>query len=320
MVTNNQLKDEVKVFSLSSNKPLAEAIVKELGIDLGECTIKTFSDGEIQINIEETVRGYDTYIIQSTNDPSDQHLMETLIMLDAFKRASAKTINVVMPYFGYARQDRKTRSREPITAKLIADLIEKAGATRVMAMDLHATQVQGFFDIPVDHLNGQPILADYFIEKNLDDVVVVAPDHGSVKRARSFAERLNAPIAILDRRGPRDTVEHGHLSVVGDVENQTCILIDDIVDTGRRISTGAEVLIKSGAKEVYATCTHAVLSGIAKQNIDLSPIKELVATDTIHISDDKRFKKLTVLSTAELFAEAIRRVHFEEPVSSLFNY
>lgn len=308
----------MKIFSLSSNRPLAEEIAQNLGVELGKCTIKTFSDGEIQINIEESVRGYDTYIIQSTNDPSDQHIMELLIMLDAFKRASAKTINVVIPYYGYARQDRKTKAREPITAKLIADLIEKAGATRVMSMDLHATQTQGFFDIPVDQLNAIPILARYFSEKKLEDVVVVAPDHGSVKRARQFADRIHAPIAILDRRGPRE-LDTSHLSVVGEIENKVAILIDDIIDTGRRISTGAKALIENGANEVYAACTHPVLSGIAIEYINESPIKELIVTNTILIGQEKWSDKITPLSTAPLFSDAIIRVHREEPVSPLFN-
>ena len=310
---------EMKVFSLSSNKGLAKDIAQHLGVGLGELSIKTFSDGEIQINVEESVRGFDIYIVQSTNDPADQHIMELLILLDAFRRASAKTINVVIPYYGYARQDRKTKSREPITAKLISDIIEKAGADRVICMDLHAAQVQGFFHIPVDHLSGLPILAPYFIEKNLEDVVVVAPDHGSVKRARQFADILHAPIAILDRRGPRD-LDHPLVSVVGDIKDKTVILLDDIIDTGRRVSKGATALHINGAKEIYAACTHPVLSGIATHYIDESPIKEMVLTDTIAISQDNLSDKMTVLSTAPIFADAIKRVHLEKPVSSLFNY
>ncbi|HHU20804.1 MAG TPA: ribose-phosphate pyrophosphokinase [Bacilli bacterium] len=309
----------MKVFSLSSNKGLAKDIAKHLGVEVGKLSIKTFSDGEIQINVEESVRGFDIYIVQSTNDPSDQHIMELLILLDAFRRASAKTINIVIPYYGYARQDRKTKSREPITAKLIADIIEKAGADRVICMDLHAAQVQGFFHIPVDHLSGLPIIAPYFVEKHLEDVVVVAPDHGSVKRARQFADILHAPIAILDRRGPRE-VDHPLVSVVGDIKDKTVILLDDIIDTGRRVSTGAKALHSNGAKEIYAACTHPVLSGIARQYIDESPIKEMVLTDTIAISQDRLSNKMTVLSTAALFADAIKRVHLEKPVSSLFNY
>lgn len=310
---------EMKVFSLSSNKSLAKGIAELLGLELGKLSIKTFSDGEIQINVEESVRGFDIYIVQSTNDPSDQHIMELLILLDAFRRASAKTINVVIPYYGYARQDRKTKSREPITAKLIADMIEKAGADRVIVMDLHASQVQGFFHIPVDHISGLPIIAPYFIEKNLENVVVVAPDHGSVKRARQFADMLHAPIAILDRRGPRE-VDHPLLSVVGDIKDKTVILLDDIIDTGRRVSTGAKALHEHGAKEIYAACTHPVLSGIATQYIDESPIKEMVLTDTIFIQPEYRSDKMTILSTAPIFADAIKRVHLEKPVSSLFNY
>lgn len=310
-------KEEIKIFSLSSNPGLAEEIAMLSGLELGDCSVKTFSDGEIQINIEESVRGCDTYVIQSTCDPADQHIMELLIMLDALKRASAKTVNVVIPYYGYARQDRKTKAREPIVAKLIADLIQKAGASRVISLDLHATQAQGFFDLPVDQLAGIPILATYFMDKHFDDVVVVAPDHGSVKRARQFADRLHAPIAILDRRGPRD-VDSSQLNVVGDIEGKTAILIDDIVDTGRRITMGAKTLMENGAKEVYATCTHPVLSGIAKQNIDDSPIKELVVTNSIHIPDEKHSEKITQLSVAPLFADAISRVHNQESVSSLF--
>jgi len=318
-VATHDFSKEMKVFSLSSNKSLAKDIAKHLGVGLGDLSIKTFSDGEIQINVEESVRGFDIYIVQSTNDPADQHIMELLILLDAFRRASAKTINVVIPYYGYARQDRKTKSREPITAKLISDIIEKAGADRVICMDLHASQVQGFFHIPVDHLSGLPILAPYFIEKNLEDVVVVAPDHGSVKRARQFADILHAPIAILDRRGPRD-LDHPLVSVVGDIKDKTVILIDDIIDTGRRVSKGATALHTNGAKEIYAACTHPVLSGIATHYIDESPIKEMVLTDTIAISQDNLSDKMTVLSTAALFADAIKRVHLEKPVSSLFNY
>lgn len=309
----------MKIFSLSSNRGLAKKIADQLGVELGELSIKTFSDGEIQINIEESVRGFDTYIVQSTNDPSDQHIMEMLILLDAFRRASAKTINLVIPYYGYARQDRKTKPREPITAKLISDIIEKAGADRVIAMDLHASQVQGFFHIPVDHLNGLPVIASYFKEKNLQDVVIVAPDHGSVKRARQFADVLHAPIAILDRRGPRE-VDHPLLSVVGDIKDKTVILLDDIIDTGRRLSTGAKALKENGAKEIYAASTHPVLSGIATHYIDESPIKEIVLTDTIEISEDKMSDKMTILTTASLFSNAIQRVHLEKPVSSLFNY
>ena len=313
------LKDRMKIFSLSSNKSLAKKIADHLGVELGQCSVKTFSDGEVQINVDESVRGFDTYIVQSTNDPSDQHIMELLILLDAFRRASAKTINVVIPYFGYARQDRKTKPREPITAKLISDIIEKAGADRVIAMDLHAAQVQAFFHIPVDHLNGVKVLASYFAEKELEDVVVVAPDHGSVKRARQFADIIHAPIAILDRRGPKK-VDHPLLSVVGDIEGKTAILLDDIIDTGRRISTGAKALKENGAKEVYAACTHPVLSGIATEYIDEAPIKEMVLTDTIVIPQEKRLDKMTVLSVAPLFSNAIKRVHLEKPVSSLFNY
>ncbi|CQR46368.1 Ribose-phosphate pyrophosphokinase [Paraliobacillus sp. PM-2] len=310
--------NELKIFTLSSNPILAEKIAEHTGVTLGDCSVKTFSDGEVQINIEESVRGCDVYVIQSTSDPANQHIMELLIMLDALKRASPKTINVVIPYYGYARQDRKTKAREPIAAKLIADLIEKSGASRVMSLDIHATQTQGFFDVPVDPLTGIPILAAYFSDKKLEDIVVVAPDHGSVKRARQFADRMEAPIAILDRRGPRD-VDASQLKVVGDIEGKTAIIIDDIVDTGRRVTTGAQALMDNGAKEVYATCTHPVLSGIATEKINASPIKELVITDTIPIPEEKWSNKMTQLSTAALFSEAILRVYRQESVSPLFD-
>lgn len=309
---------KLKVFALNSNVELAEEIVKNLGIQLGESSVKQFSDGEIQINIEESVRGHDVFVIQSTSEPVNETIMELLIMIDALKRASAKTINIVIPYYGYARQDRKARSREPITAKLIADLIEKAGATRVIALDIHAPQTQGFFDIPVDVLTGLRILANYFVQKQLEDVVVVSPDHGSVKRARQFADQLKAPIAIIDKRGPRD-VEAGEVNIVGDIEGKTTILIDDIVDTGRRVTGGARALLDNGAKEVYACSTHPVLSGPAVDNIRSSKIKELVVTNTIPLTEEKKIDKITQLTVAPLLSDAIMRVYEQQSVSPLFD-
>jgi len=252
-MSNQYLDPTLKIFSLNSNRSLSQEIAKEIGLELGKCSVSQFSDGEIQINIEESIRGCDVYVIQSTSEPVNKNLMELLIMIDALKRASAKTINIVMPYYGYARQDRKARAREPITAKLVANLIETAGATRVITLDLHAPQIQGFFDIPIDHLMGVPILADYFKEKEMDnnDLVIVSPDHGGVTRARRLADRLKAPIAIIDKRRPRPNVAEV-MNIVGNVEGKTAILIDDIIDTAGTITLAVNALIESGAKEVYA--------------------------------------------------------------------
>ncbi|EIT84186.1 ribose-phosphate pyrophosphokinase [Fictibacillus macauensis ZFHKF-1] len=308
----------LKVFTLNSNIELAEEIAKHIGIDLGKSSVTHFSDGEIQINIEESIRGSEVYIIQSTSNPVNQHLMELLIMIDALKRASAKTINVVIPYYGYARQDRKARAREPITAKLVANLLETAGATRVITIDLHATQIQGFFDIPVDQLLGVPILANYFENKKLDDIVVVSPDHGGVTRARKMADRLKAPIAIIDKRRPRPNVAEV-MNIVGNIEGKTAILIDDIIDTAGTITLAANALVENGAKEVYACCTHPVLSGPAMERIQNSHIKELVVTNTIVLPEEKRTDKVTQLSVAPLLGEAIIRVHEQLSVSKLFD-
>ncbi|MBY6038527.1 ribose-phosphate diphosphokinase [Fictibacillus nanhaiensis] len=308
----------LKVFTLNSNKELSKEIAQHIGIELGESSVTEFSDGEIQINIEESIRGCEVYVIQSTSDPVNQHLMELLIMIDALKRASAKTINVVIPYYGYARQDRKARAREPITAKLVANLLETAGATRVIAIDLHATQIQGFFDIPVDQLLGVPILANYFDNKNLDDIVIVSPDHGGVTRARKMADRLKAPIAIIDKRRPRPNVSEV-MNIVGNIEGKTAILIDDIIDTAGTITLAANALVENGAKEVYACCTHPVLSGPAMDRIQNSQIKELVVTNTIVLPEEKKIDKVTQLSVAPLLGEAIIRVHEQLSVSKLFD-
>ncbi|WNB92032.1 ribose-phosphate diphosphokinase [Bacillus sp. NEB1478] len=308
----------LKVFTLNSNKELSKEIAQHIGIELGESSVTKFSDGEIQINIEESIRGCEVYVIQSTSDPVNQHLMELLIMIDALKRASAKTINVVMPYYGYARQDRKARAREPITAKLVANLLETAGATRVIAIDLHAPQIQGFFDIPVDQLLGVPILANYFANKELDDIVIVSPDHGGVTRARKMADRLKAPIAIIDKRRPRPNVSEV-MNIVGNIEGKTAILIDDIIDTAGTITLAANALVENGAKEVYACCTHPVLSGPAMDRIQNSQIKELVVTNTIVLPEEKKIDKVTQLSVAPLLGEAIIRVHEQLSVSKLFD-
>jgi ribose-phosphate pyrophosphokinase len=312
------LNSNLKLFSLNSNPFLAQEIAKVIGVELGKCSVSRFSDGEIQINIEESIRGCDVYVIQSTSAPVNEHLMELLIMIDALKRASAKTINIVMPYYGYARQDRKARSREPITAKLVANLLETAGASRVITLDLHAPQIQGFFDIPIDHLMGVPILADYFRDKQLDDIVIVSPDHGGVTRARKMADRLKAPIAIIDKRRPKPNVAEV-MNIIGNVQGKTTILIDDIIDTAGTITLAANALAEHGAKEVYACCTHPVLSGPAIERIQNSKIKELVVTNTIAIPEEKKTNKIVELSVAPLIGEAIIRVHEEQSISALFD-
>ncbi|GAM16384.1 MULTISPECIES: ribose-phosphate diphosphokinase [Bacillaceae] len=318
-MSNQYLDPNLKVFSLNSNVELAQEIAKVIGVELGKCSVSQFSDGEIQINIEESIRGCDVYVIQSTSSPVNENIMELLIMIDALKRASAKTINIVMPYYGYARQDRKARAREPITAKLVANLLETAGATRVITLDLHAPQIQGFFDIPIDHLMGVPILADHFKSKELNgDVVIVSPDHGGVTRARKMAERLKAPIAIIDKRRPKPNVAEV-MNIVGNIEGKVAILIDDIIDTAGTITLAANALVENGALEVYACCTHPVLSGPAIERIENSKIKELVVTNSIALAEEKRVDKIHLLSVAPLIGEAIIRVHEEQSVSTLFD-
>lgn len=309
----------LKLFSLNANIPLAQEVAKSLGVELSRCSVKKFSDGEVSINIEESVRGCEVFVIQSTSDPVNDNLMTLLIMIDALRRASVDTINVVIPYYGYARQDRKARSREPITAKLIANLLQVAGADRIIALDLHALQIQGFFDIPVDHLMAAPIIANYFKKKipDMEDVVVVSPDHGGVTRARKLADALNTPIAIIDKRRPKPNVAEV-MNIVGNIEGKTCILIDDIIDTAGTITLGAKALKERGAKEVYASCSHAVLSGQALERIEESPIKELVYANTIHIPEEKKLDKMVPLCVGDLIAKAIYRIHHNEPVSVLF--
>jgi len=318
-MTNQYLDPNLKVFTLNSNKTLAQEIAKVIGVELGKCSVDRFSDGEVQINIEESIRGCDVYVIQSTSAPVNEHIMEVLIMIDALKRASAKTINVVIPYYGYARQDRKARAREPITSKLVANLLETAGATRVITLDLHAPQIQGFFDIPTDQLMGVPILADHFSNREFSsDIVIVSPDHGGVTRARKMAERLKAPIAIIDKRRPRPNVAEV-MNIVGNIEGKTAILIDDIIDTAGTITLAANALVENGAVEVLACCTHPVLSGPAIERIQNSQIKELVVTNSIELPEEKRIDKIVELSVAPLIGEAIIRVHEEQSVSTLFD-
>lgn len=290
-MSNEYFDPKLKIFSLNSNRELAEEIAKEVGIELGKSSVTHFSDGEIQINIEESIRGCHVYVIQSTSNPVNQNLMELLIMIDALKRASAATINIVMPYYGYARQDRKARSREPITAKLVANLIETAGATRMITLDMHAPQIQGFFDIPIDHLNAVRLLSDYFSERHLgDDLVVVSPDHGGVTRARKMADRLKAPIAIIDKRRPRPNVAEV-MNIVGNVEGKVCIIIDDIIDTAGTITLAAKALREAGATKVYACCSHPVLSGPAMKRIEESPIEKLVVTNSIALPEENGLTK-----------------------------
>ena len=306
---------ELKIFSGSSNRPLAEKIAKYVGLPLGKMELGRFADGEINVRIAETVRGHEVYLIQSTSPPVNDNLMELLILIDAFKRASAKMVAVVMPYYGYARQDRKARGRDPISAKLVANLITVAGADRVITIDLHAEQIQGFFDIPVDNLWSFPVFAERIKKMDLPDIVVVSPDVGGVKRARKFAERIGAPLAILDKRRPKDNVAE-IVHVIGDVEGKTAILFDDIIDTGRSLVEGAKALLRSGAKSVMACATHAVLSKGAVERITDSPIERVLVTDTIH--HDSLPEKFEVLSVAELLGEAIMRIRKNLSVSVLF--
>ncbi len=305
------------LFSGNANRKLAQEIAEYLGMSLGVAEVSQFSDGEVYVQISENVRGADVFVIQPTCPPVDHHLMELLVMSDALRRASASRITAVMPYFGYARQDRKVQPRVPISAKLVADLITVAGASRVLAMDLHAGQIQGFFNIPVDHLFAAPVLLRYFQEQEWDEGVVVAPDAGGVERARAFAKRLGTSLAFIDKRreGPNDSkVMH----IVGDVKGRDVIIVDDMIDTAGTITQAVESLRKEGARRIYAGCTHAVLSGPAVERIESSGLEEVVVTNTIPLDERRSFKKLTVLSVAPLLGEAIDRIHRESSVSSLF--
>lgn len=312
-----KLKKNFKMFTLNSNQSLATEMADLLGCELGKCSVKKFSDGEIQIQVEESVRGCEVFVVQSTSYPVNDHILELLIMIDALKRASAAVINVVIPYYGYGRQDRKARSREPITAKLVVNLLEAAGASRVITMDLHTAQLQGFFDVPVEHLIGVPILAEYFHEKALEDTVVVAAHNGSIGRTRKMANLLQAPLALIDKR-KFDEQEAETADVVGNVEGKVAIIIDDMIDTGTTVTLAAEALKRNGAKTIYAGCTHPVFTANAIERIEASPIKELVITNTILVPKDKLISKITTLSVAPLLVEAIDRVHNEKAVSPLF--
>ncbi|MDY2986846.1 MAG: ribose-phosphate diphosphokinase [Peptoniphilus sp.] len=309
---------DIQIFTGNSNKKLVEDICRELGVEMGKCEVKTFSDGEIAIDIAETVRGRDVYVIQSTSNPVNKNLMETLIMVDALKRASAGHINVVLPYYGYARQDRKTKAREPITSKLVADLLTVAGANRVVTMDLHAGQIQGYFNIPVDHLTAVPTLAKYF--KDIvegEDFVVVSPDLGGVTRTRKFANQLNLPIAIIEKRRPKPNVSEV-MNIIGDIEGKNCILVDDIIDTAGTICKAAEALKAKGAKKVYGCATHGVLSGPATERLESSVMEKFIISDTIFLAEEKKIEKIDVVSVASLFAAAIRRINSNSSVSEMF--
>ncbi len=309
---------EIKLFAGNSNKTLAEAIAKELNLPLSEIEVGHFSDGETSVHLGETVRGRDVFIIQSTCSPVNENLMELLIMIDAARRASAGRITAVIPYFGYARQDRKARARDPITAKLVADIITSAGADRILTMDLHAAQIQGFFDIPVDHLIGGPLLYKYFKPMVDDDFMVVSPDVGSVSRARNVAAKMNCPMAIVDKRRPKaNQIEV--MNIIGDVKGKKCLMIDDMIDTAGTICQGAEALYNNGASEIYACCTHAVLSGPAIERIKNSHITKLVVLDTIPLTEEKKLDKIEVISVAKLFALAIENIYLDKKMSEIYD-
>ena len=313
---------DIKIFTANSNPKVAADIAKALGLPLGQSEVVTFSDGEVSVSIKESVRGSDVFVVQSTSTPVNDNLMELLIMIDAFKRASAGRITAVIPYMGYARQDRKAKARDPISAKLVADLLTAAGADRILSMDLHCAQIQGFFNIPVDHLLGVPILVPYFVEKFKDihdNTIVVSPDLGSVTRARNFAAKFDAPLAIVDKRRQKANVCEV-MNIIGDVSGKDVILVDDMIDTAGTLCNAAKAIMeKGGAKSVTACATHGVLSGPAIQRIQDSVIKEVVILDTIALPEEKKIDKITVLPVAPVFAQAIERIYADRPISPLFN-
>jgi ribose-phosphate pyrophosphokinase len=315
-ITTDQ--NRLRLFSGSSNLPLSTEVARYLGIDLGPMIRKRFADGELYIQIQESIRGCDVYLIQPCCQPVNDHLMELLIMIDACRRASARQITAVIPYYGYARADRKTAGRESITAKLVANLITEAGATRILAMDLHSSQIQGYFDIPVDHVYGSPVILDYIASKKLNDLVVVSPDVGGVARARAFAKKLNdAPLAIIDKRRQAHNVAEV-LNVIGDVKGKTAVLVDDMIDTAGTITEGARLLRKEGASQVYACATHAVFSPPAIERLSSGLFEEVIVTNSIPIPPEDRFPQLTLLSVANVLGETIWRIHEDSSVSSMF--
>ncbi len=313
-----RLADQLAICSGNANPALAKAICRELKVRLADCFVGRFSEGEIRVKINENIRGKDVFVVQPTCPPPNDTLMELLIMIDALKRASARRITAVIPYYGYARQDRKDQPRVPITAKLVANLITTAGADRVITMDLHAGQIQGFFDIPLDHLYAVNVFADYIRRKRLSSLVVVSPDVGGIKMARAYAKRLNAGLAIVDkRRATPEATEVMH--ILGEVKGKVCLLVDDLIATGSSIAEAARALKRAGAKRIYAAISHAVLSGPAVERLAASPLQEFIVTDTIPMTGKRRNPKITVLSVAPLLAEAIRRTHYELSISSLFD-
>lgn len=318
MSNQSETKHPLKMFALNSNRPLAEKIAAAAGVELGKATIKHFSDGEIAITVDESIRGDDIFLVQSVSDPVNTMLMELMIMVDAVRRASAHSITVVIPYYGYSRADRKARSREPITAKLIASLLEDDGVDRVVTLDLHAAQLQGFFDIPMDHLEATPLLAGYFIDHGLtDNLVVVSPDHAGVSKARRMADLLQTPLAIIDNRDPDKSTTSAD-AVIGSVDGKNAILVDDIIDTAVRISISAQTLKNAGAKDVYAVATHPVFSKNAVTQMKNSPLKKVIVTDSIQMPESKQFDKLEIISVGNLMGQAIRRIYSEQSVGQLF--
>lgn len=311
------MKNKITVFSLSSSKKLAQDIASILGTKVGDCKVHHFADGEILCEIGESVRGKDVFIVQSTSNPVTENLMEILVLTDALKRASAREITAVIPYFGYARQDRKAKPRQPITSKLVADLLTTAGVNRVVTVDLHAAQIQGFFDIPVDEMQALPLLIKYFRKKKVQDLCVVSPDHGGATRARKMSEAFDCPIAIIDKRRPKPNVAEV-MGIIGNVEGKNCILIDDMIDTAGTITAGVDMLKQKGAKDVYIACTHGVLSGPAVERLSTCAAKEVVITNTIEIPQEKKFDKLVSVSVAGLLAHTIENIENDLPVSDVF--
>jgi len=309
---------KLKIFSCTSNIPLAAAIADKIEIPLGNGEVVRFSDGEVSVRIDESVRGADVYIIQSTCNPCNDNLMELLVMIDALKRASAKRITAVIPYYGYARQDRKTRPRDPITAKLVANLLTIAGADRILTIDLHAGAIQGFFDIPVDHMTAVPLLAEHFAKKDTHDLVVVSPDMGGVTRARDMAQRLRVPIAIIDKRRPQANVAEV-MNIIGNIKGKSAILVDDIIDTAGTIVLGAQALLDRGATSVFACCTHPVFSGPALERLNNSCLSEVVVCDTVPLPEEKQLPIIRRCSVAALLADAIVRIHEDLSISTLFD-
>ncbi len=308
---------KVKIFALSSSNKLATEIADYIGIPLTKSEVMHFADGEVNVDIPETVRGHKVFVIQSTSAPVNDNIMELLIMIDALKRASAREVNVVIPYYGYSRQDRKAKARQPISAKLVADLLQTAGATRVICMDLHAAQIQGFFNIPIDNFSAKPILLKYIKTKDLQNICVVSPDHGGVARARNIADNLNAPIAIIDKMRPKPNVAEV-MNIIGKVKGHDCVIIDDMIDTGGSIAEAARALKNAGANRIIACCSHPVFSGNAVEKLSNAPIEEVVCMNTIELSEDKIFPKLKQLSVANLLGQGIINIIDDQGVSTLF--